>query len=153
MKFLILVLMIMVQLIVFVHYTFIFSHEFVRTSILIIQSLFRNMCFLLVCYLFCKNASKLLPKRKKWLSGLKIVGVVSVIGYMLLAWFKIQADNSVWTSCKTNTFILMQIVGSLLSCAFLILGLLIQSQLKSLNPSTNVDRKLQSQSRTNRVLR
>ena len=61
MKFLVLVLMIVVQLTVFVHYSFIFSHESVRTSILIVQSLIRNMCFLLVCYLFCKNASKLLP--------------------------------------------------------------------------------------------
>ena len=60
-KFAVLLLMVLVQFIVFVHYNFIFSHSQVRTFILILQNLLRNICFLLVCFLFCKNSSKLLP--------------------------------------------------------------------------------------------
>ena len=75
----------MLQAIVFIHYFFIISWEpFVKAE-LIFQQLLVSLIFLCFCYLFCKNSSKILPGRKKWLTISKIIGVITAISSIIIA--------------------------------------------------------------------
>lgn len=37
------------------------------------------MVFITLCYLFCKNTTKILPGRKVWLTLIKLIGALTVV--------------------------------------------------------------------------
>ena len=82
-KFMALSFTILLELTVFSHYFFTFYE--LTIYYIVIQDCLSSLAFLSICFLFCKNSSKLLPKRKKWLKMLKIVGYISLVLFIALA--------------------------------------------------------------------
>ena len=78
-------MIILLQLVIFVHYFFIISNDTVWKIMMITQNFLVSMVILAICYLFCKNSSKILPGRKKWLPVIKIIGVITAIGNIVIA--------------------------------------------------------------------
>lgn len=83
-KFISLVLIIISQLIVFVHYFLIVKQY---KLLITLQQFTIGMVFLSLCYLFCKNSSKILPGRKRWLTIIKVIGVISFAGNVVVLIF------------------------------------------------------------------
>jgi hypothetical protein len=111
-KFTALTLTIIAQLIVFVHYGLAFPSESgpgFRLMVLM-QQFIISMVFITLCYLFCKNTTKILPGRKKWLTLIKAIGVVTVLLNLVIFIFQFQMQSSDWILCRTWFYVAMQSV-------------------------------------------
>jgi len=110
-KLLVLLCMISLQIVTFTHYFFIFTHGvFLMISI---QNLLTDIAFVFLCYLFCKSTSRLLPNSKAWFPVLKLIGILSIVFYVIFTlWIQLESsykNDSVWNSCKTLGFFMLSL--------------------------------------------
>jgi hypothetical protein len=66
--------MILLQTFTFVHYFFYYPAQF-RSVLLAFQSLMTCFTCFGICYMCCKQCSRLLPSSAKWLNALKALGI------------------------------------------------------------------------------
>ena len=131
MKFSSLILIIVLMLLVFCHYFFITS-DTVFIILVTSQDFIISMIFLLICYLFCKNASKILPGRKKWLTFIKVVAVVTLIIDFFIYFVDISDKKNIYNSCKTWFYLELNFIKSFVSIFFIITCVIILNSLKKL---------------------
>jgi len=75
--------MIALQIVTFIHYFFIFDRAL--GALLTVESLLSSTAFLLICYMFCKQTSRLLPSSKSWFIALKVIAALSLVLYIIFA--------------------------------------------------------------------
>ena len=101
------------------------------------------MAFISICYLFCKNSSKLLPNKIYYLRILKIIGIVSLLFYLLV--FILQLTDTLTDSdkvsatCKTPIYIVFNIINVPVSLMFLVTGFMIEKKIQSYVPTTEYE--------------
>ena len=140
-KFMVLTFTILLQITVFIHYFFTMYQFWIY--FIVIQDALSSLSFLAICYLFCKNSSKLLPKRKKWLKFLKIVGLISLALFILLAILSgILKDTTTADSCKTWLFVFLNFSSTCISAMFLVAGIRIQKKIRDYYPTTRYEQAI-----------
>ena len=124
------------------HYGFTFYELYVYYIVL--QDCLSSLAFLAICFLFCKNSSKLLPKRKKWLKWLKIVGLVSLGLFLFLAILSAILDKRTSTSasCKTWLYVFLNLSSTCICGLFLAAGLRIQKKIRDYVPETRYEQAI-----------
>lgn len=108
-KFTALILMMISQFIVFVHYFCTFENTNFFNIMVDLQQFVIGMVFLALCYLFCKNSSKILPGRKQWLKIIYVVGAIMLAANIFISVTQIFShDSTRFTDCKTWFYVEMQ---------------------------------------------
>ena len=106
--------------------------------IILLQELFNNMAFIAICFLFCRNSSKLLPNRKRYLKGLKIIGLISIVFFAVVFFVQIFTEifdkGGISTSCKTPLYITFNLIQLPVSLMFVVAGFFIRKKIKSYVP-------------------
>ena len=100
------------------------------------------MAFISICYLFCKNSSKLLPNKIYYLRILKIIGIVSLLFYLLVFILQLTdtlTDSKVSATCKTPIYIVFNIINVPVSLMFLVTGFMIEKKIQSYVPTTEYE--------------
>lgn len=145
--------MIITMLIVFVHYFMSLSqYAAVFRSMVLLQEFVIGMAFLAICYLFCKNSSKILPWRDRWLKMIKILAVVSFLINVGIFIWQLAIHTSDWNLCTTWFYVLMQSAQSFAVLISLISGLCIRKSLLDMKPNSKAEHKFLLENKT-RALR
>lgn len=124
------------------HYFFTFYDLYI--FYIVLQDCMSSLAFLAICFLFCKNSSKLLTDRKKWLKFLKIVGLVSLALFIFLAIISgiVHKRTATSDTCKTWLFVILNFSSTCISCIFLVAGLRIQKKIKDYQPTTRYEQAI-----------
>ena len=111
--------------------------------ITIFQEFTIQMSFLAICYLFCRNSSKLLPQRKKYLKALKILGIivftVHFSVFLTETIFGAFTSKMIYSSCKTILYILLGMLGLPIQIVFLVAIFYIRKQIQNYQPQTEYE--------------
>ena len=126
----------------FVHYFIVITNHIALKIIQSTEDLFISMIFLLICYLFCKNSSKVLPGRKKWLTYIKVAAVICAVLSVFFAIYRILNSSDVYGSCKTNVYFGTNFIKALASSLFLVALYCIAKSLKNLSPNYPLEAKV-----------
>jgi amino acid transporter len=118
----------------------------------LLQDFVIGMAFLAICYLFCKNSSKILPGRKRWLKVIKIVAVVSFVINVVIFFWQLAINTSDWDLCTTWFYVLMQSAQSFAVLISLVSGLYIRKSLLEMQPNSSAEYKFFVENQT-RALR
>jgi hypothetical protein len=110
------------------------------------------MAFLAICYLFCKNSSKILPGRKQWLNIVKIVALVSFSISVVIFFWQLNITVDPWALCHTWFFLLIQSAQLFTVIIFIVSGMFIRKSIVALQPLTSSEQKFVEDNR-NRALR
>lgn len=147
--------MIVAMLIVFVHYfmSFYKQPEIFRAMVLL-QEFVIGMAFLTICYLFCKNSSKILPGRKRWLFVIKVVAGVSFAIDVVIFFWQLGINKQDWDLCTTWFYVSMQTAQVFSVLISLVSGLYIRKSLLEMVPNSSAEKKffLENQARAIRQI-
>ena len=141
-KLLALTFMLLHQLSITVHYMM--TNYLAIIYIIIAQELFYQFSFLSICFLFCRNSSKLLPQRKSYLKTLKIIGITSVVFYVIVFVLQLSGDivndSDIFGSCKTVLFMLFTAIQLPISLLFIVAGFIIHRIIRKYQPVTEYEK-------------
>ena len=140
-KLVALLFMLLLQICVFMHYMV--TNQTAIVYFLITQEFLSSLCFLAICFLFCRNSSKLLPNKKKFLQTLKILGIISVIFYLITFAIQIFQQildvSKVVSGCKSALFIIFSIVQLPVQFLFIVAGYFICRKIQRYVPVTEFE--------------
>ena len=138
--------MLLNQITVFVHY--LITNYSTTIYIILLQELFSSLSFISICFLFCRNSSKLLPNRKQYLKLLKIIGLISLVFYFLVFILQltgnITSGSDVFDSCKTPLYVAFSIIQLPISLMFIVAGFVINKVIKKYQPITEYEKFMHS---------
>ena len=81
------VLVLLLQIVLFVHYFFVFRGDGLEV-IFLIQELLTNLCFNAVCFMSARQCSRFLGNAKIWTTILRVMLVVNIVIVVLLSVLK-----------------------------------------------------------------
>jgi len=101
----------------------------------------------LVLYYFVRNSAKLLPNRKKWKRGLKVLFYFSILYYIIgfVASSIIISEKSsteIYASCKNPIFAIFELSASIDTVLFLVIGLIMTKRIKNYEPQTEYEKQV-----------
>lgn len=126
----------------------------VTISLTILESL-RFICFFLVCYYFCKEATNILPYSKRWVIFLKVflianlIWILASLGYLeyKIGILEIYPEQL----CSTPMFMFLRSGGEFVTLIFVIIGVIITVQHKKINRSTEFERTSRRKAEKNAI--
>lgn len=127
------------NLVIFCHYAF--ATEVTRIFLQTFEEGCRTMVFFLMMEFFIKMSSKLLKKRKQWISIYRVLWRVALLVFIFVELFVIiavareQITDS--TMCDNSTYMVMQTCNTVLLVAFIILGYFIDKRVSEQNLTEN----------------
>ena len=135
---------------VFVHYTL--NTNKARLYFSLAQSVIYGLIVFLILYYFVSNSAKLLPKRKKWRRGLRVLFYITLIYYIavFVVSFVIISEKSgqtVYASCKNPIFAVYEISASIEMILFLIIGIIITKRIRNYEPKTEYEKQVHQSSK------
>lgn len=131
-------LILILQLLVFVHYFFILGNK-VIFPVITAQDLLCSIAQFLLCYIYCKRTSRLIENHKQMITVLQIVGVISITVYVVIismSSIKNHQDgaNGIYSSCKTKHYLILNTLQSSVLVLFCVVGCVILSRINSYTP-------------------
>ena len=136
-KTMILGLIIILELIVFVRYTFRINDEGVYDFFLIVSGFVQSIILFMICYFYTKKAAHFLDDNKKIRQMMRKAMLIVVIVFVCLAvyqfWDKRVIDKNIKSLCHTVYFILPASVNQLANCFFFYVGCKVNKTINELN--------------------
>jgi len=136
-KTMILFLIILLEISVFIRYTFTFDNTRIYDGILIISGFVESVVFFMICYFYTKKAVHFLEESKKIRKIMRIVMYASGLVFLILAiyqyWDPNVKDNSRAKLCKTMYFILPNCINQIANAFFIYIGFKVMKSINEFN--------------------
>ena len=136
-KTMIFILIILLQLTVFIRYTFVISNNNLYQFILITSGFIGSIILFQICYFYTKKASHFLEDNKKIRKLMRTVMYIAIVLFLTFAIYQFfdthvdVADRS--SLCHTQYFILPNMVNQIANCFFLYIGIKVSKNINEFN--------------------
>jgi hypothetical protein len=138
--------MMALEVVVFFHYFLVIRHSKTDSDLITIQQLLCSASQLILCYIYCRDTSRLLDNPKVWLVSLQIIGLLSFALQCAIEIYDIiqkhNEGNAVYLGCKTPHYVFVNASQSLILCFFLFVGCILIFKLNHYEPKSELEKEL-----------